>query len=73
MPVRTRALDAAAALISESGLAAATLEAIAVRARCAVHSLYVAFGSRDELLRIVFERHSPFPVSRTSSTPTPMI
>ena len=60
-PVRMRALDAAAALISESGLAAATLEAIAVRARCAVHSLYVAFGSRDELLRIVFERYSPFP------------
>lgn len=60
-PVRMRALDAAAALISESGLAAATLEAIAVRARCAVHSLYVAFGSRDELLRIVFERHSPVP------------
>lgn len=61
VPVRMRALDAAAALISESGLAAATLEAIAVRASCAVHSLYVAFGGRDELLRIVFERHSPLP------------
>jgi len=61
MPVRARALDAAAALISESGLAAATLEAIAGRADCAVHSLYMAFGSRDELLRIVFERHSPIP------------
>jgi len=61
LPVRARALDAAAALISESGLAAATLEAIAGRADCAVHSLYMAFGSRDELLRIVFERHSPIP------------
>jgi AcrR family transcriptional regulator len=61
VPVRTRALDAAAALISESGLAAATLEAIATRADCAAHSLYMAFGGRDELLRIVFERHSPIP------------
>lgn len=60
-PVRARALNAAAALISESGLAAATLEAIANRADCAVHSLYMAFGSRDELLRVVFERHSPIP------------
>lgn len=61
VPVRTRALTAAAALIGESGLAAVTLEAIATRADCAVHSLYMAFGSRDELLRIVFERHSPVP------------
>lgn len=61
VPVRMRALEAAAALISESGLAAATLEAIAARADCAVHSLYIAFGGRDELLRIVFERHSPIP------------
>lgn len=62
MPVRARALAAAATLISESGLAAATLEAIAVRAGCAAHSLYMTFGSRDELLRIVFERYSPIPV-----------
>jgi AcrR family transcriptional regulator len=61
VPVRTRALNAAAALISESGLAAATLEAIATRTDCAVHSLYMSFGSRDELLRILFERHSPIP------------
>jgi AcrR family transcriptional regulator len=58
-PVRTRALDAAAELISASGLATATLEAIAVRAHCSVHSLYAAFGGRDELLRALFERHSP--------------
>src|ERR1700761_6209109 len=61
MPVRTRALTAAATLISESGLAAATLEAIAGRAECSVHSLYMAFGGRDELLRLLFERHSPIP------------
>jgi AcrR family transcriptional regulator len=61
LPVRERALTAAAALISESGLTAATLEAVAARADCAVHSLYMAFGGRDELLRIVFERHSPVP------------
>ncbi len=61
MPVRTRALTAAAALISESGLAAATLEAVAARADCSVHSLYMAFGGRDELLRLLFERHSPIP------------
>lgn len=61
LPVRARALTAAAALISESGLAATTLEAVAARADCVVHSLYMAFGSRDELLRILFERHSPIP------------
>jgi AcrR family transcriptional regulator len=58
-PVRTRALDAAAELLSTSGLASATLEAIAIRAQCSVHSLYAVFGGRDELLRALFERHSP--------------
>ncbi|OBG95747.1 TetR family transcriptional regulator [Mycobacterium sp. E3251] len=58
-PVRTRAVAAAAALISESGLAAATLEAVAARAGCSVYSLHAAFGGRDELVRAVFERHSP--------------
>lgn len=58
-PVRTRALDAAAELIDTSGLAATTLEAIAARAQCSVHSLRAVFGSRDELLRALFERHSP--------------
>jgi AcrR family transcriptional regulator len=57
--VRTRALDAAADLIGSSGLSAATLEAIAARAQCSVPALYVAFGGRDELLRALFERHSP--------------
>jgi AcrR family transcriptional regulator len=58
-PVRARALDAAAALISEMGLNATTLEAVAARAQCAVYSLHTVFGGRDELLRAVFERHTP--------------
>jgi AcrR family transcriptional regulator len=58
-PVRTRALDAAALLISTSGLASATLEAIADQAHCSANGLYAVFGGRDELLRAVFERHSP--------------
>jgi AcrR family transcriptional regulator len=58
-PVRIRALDAAATLISTAGLASATLEAIAAQAQCSVNSLYAIFAGRDELLRAVFERHSP--------------
>ncbi len=58
-PVRVRAVDAAAALISESGLSAGTLEAVAARANCSVYSLHAVFGGRDELMRAVFERHSP--------------
>jgi AcrR family transcriptional regulator len=58
-PVRTRALHAAAALIGQEGLAAATVEGIAARAECSVPSLYAIFGNRDGLLRAVFERHSP--------------
>jgi AcrR family transcriptional regulator len=58
-PVRTRAVDAAADLIGENGLAAVTLEAIAAHAKCSVPSLYVVFGSRDGLLLAVFEQYSP--------------
>ncbi|WP_150253315.1 TetR/AcrR family transcriptional regulator [Nocardiopsis deserti] len=58
-PVRERAVEAAGGVISEQGLAAATLEAVAASAGCSVHSLYAAFGGRDELLRAVFERYSP--------------
>jgi AcrR family transcriptional regulator len=58
-PVRVRAVDAAASLISESGLSSATLEAVAARASCSVYSLHAVFGGRDELMRAVFERHSP--------------
>jgi AcrR family transcriptional regulator len=58
-PVRTRALDAAAELISTTGLAAASLDAIADRANCSVHSLYAVFGTRDDILRAVFEAYGP--------------
>jgi AcrR family transcriptional regulator len=57
--VRVRAVDAAAVLISEAGLAAVTLEAIAGRAGCAVESLYAVFGNRDTLLGAVFDQYSP--------------
>jgi AcrR family transcriptional regulator len=58
-PVRERAVQAAAALISARGLAAVTLEAVAAEADCSVHSLYAVFGGRDELLRAVFDRYGP--------------
>lgn len=58
-PVRERAIDAGARLIGEHGLAALTLEAVAASAQCSVHSLYGVFGGRDELLRAIFETHSP--------------
>lgn len=58
-PVRLRALTAAAAVVSENGLAAATLEAIADRAGCSVFSLHAAFGGRDDLMRAVFDQFSP--------------
>ena len=58
-PVRERAVLSAASLISDRGLAAVTLEAVAVQADCSVHSLYAVFGGRDELMRAVFDRYSP--------------
>jgi AcrR family transcriptional regulator len=58
-PVRDRAIEAAASLISDRGLATVTLEAVAAQADCSVHSLYAAFGGRDELIRNVFERYGP--------------
>lgn len=58
-PVRDRATFAAAELIDERGLAAVTLEAVATAADCSVHSLYAAFGGRDELMRATFDRFGP--------------
>jgi AcrR family transcriptional regulator len=58
-PVRARAVEAAAALISAGGVASATLDAIAARADCSVHSLYAVFGGRDGLLAAVCERYLP--------------
>jgi AcrR family transcriptional regulator len=58
-PVRERAVQAAAELISDRGITATTLEAVAAQADCSVHSLYAVFGGRDELMRAVFDRYSP--------------
>lgn len=58
-PVRVRAVDGAAAVIAENGLSAATLDAIAARADCSVPSLFAVFGTRDGVLRAVFEQYSP--------------
>ena len=59
-PVRTRAIEAGAWLISERGLANVTLDAVAEAADCSVHSLYAIFGARDELFAAIYERYSPF-------------
>jgi AcrR family transcriptional regulator len=58
-PVRVRAVEAGAWLISERGLATVTLEDVAEAADCSVHSLYAIFGSRDELFAAIYERYSP--------------
>jgi AcrR family transcriptional regulator len=51
-------LDAAAAVIAESGLEAATAEAIALRARTAKGSLYQFFPNRDAVLAALALRYS---------------
>ncbi|MFF7332005.1 TetR family transcriptional regulator [Streptomyces sp. NPDC008150] len=58
-PVRERAIEATGLLISQQGLGTVTFERVATWAGCSVPSLYATFGSRDELLRTVFERYSP--------------
>jgi AcrR family transcriptional regulator len=58
LPVRDRAIDAAAKLISEQGLASVTLEAIASAAQCSLPTLHVTFGGRDGLLTAIFDRYS---------------
>jgi len=58
-PVRVRAIEAGASLISERGLANVTLESVAEAADCSVHSLYAVFGARDELFAAIYEQYSP--------------
>lgn len=53
----TRILDAAAALIDDSGVEAATTRAIADRAAVAYPSLYRFFADREEILDRLLERH----------------
>jgi AcrR family transcriptional regulator len=70
-PVRVRAIEAAACLISERGLANVTLDSVADAADCSVHSLYAIFGNRDELFAAIYERYSPFhDVLRISTDPS---
>lgn len=51
-------LDAAAAVIAESGIEAATAEAIALRARTAKGSLYQFFPNRDAVLAALALRYA---------------
>ncbi|HEX2285668.1 MAG TPA: TetR family transcriptional regulator, partial [Mycobacterium sp.] len=70
-PVRVRAIEAGAWLVSERGLANVTLESVADAANCSVHSLYAIFGSRDELFAAIYEQYSPFKdVLRLSADPS---
>jgi AcrR family transcriptional regulator len=70
-PVRIRAIEAGATLISERGLATVTLDAVAEAANCSVHSLYAIFGTRDELFAAIYERYSPLSdVLRLSADPS---
>ena len=59
-PVRVRAIEAGAWLVSERGLSTVTLESVAEAADCSVHSLYAIFGTRDELFAAIYEQYSPF-------------
>jgi AcrR family transcriptional regulator len=53
---RDRLLDAAEALLAQGGPEAATVPAIARRARVAVGSVYRRFPDKDAVLRAVYER-----------------
>ena len=53
----TRILDAAAAIVDEEGVDAATTRTIADRAGVAYPSLYRFFADRDEILDRLLERH----------------
>lgn len=58
-PVRERAIEAGARLISERGLASVTLESVAASAHCSVASLQAIFGTRDRLFGAIYQRYSP--------------
>ncbi len=60
-PVRERAIAAAAELITEQGLGAMTLDAVAAAADCALPSVHNVFGGRDGLLASVFDHYGPLP------------
>ena len=58
-PVRERAIEAGARLISQRGLASVTLESVAEAAHCSMPSLHAIFGTRDRLFAAIYERYSP--------------
>ena len=58
-PVRARAIEAGAWLVSERGPARVTLEAVADAAGCSVPSLHAIFGTRGELFAAIYEQYSP--------------
>lgn len=58
-PVRERALAAAAHLISDHGLGALTLAAVADTAGCSLPSVHAVFDGRDGLLDALFDAYSP--------------
>lgn len=70
-PVRTRAVEAAAAIIREGGIAALTLEAVAERAACSLPALHSQLGGRQGLLKALFERYSPLPEVEHLLNPAP--
>jgi AcrR family transcriptional regulator len=65
-PVRLRAVEVAATLISSRNVGAATFDAVSAEADCSVHSLYAVFGSRDSLLETVFDSYLAEATSTTS-------
>jgi len=58
-PVRERAIEAGARLISDRGLASVTLEAVAEVAHCSIAGVQAIFGTRDRLFAAIYERYSP--------------
>ncbi len=60
-PVRERAIEAAAVLITRDGLGAVTMDAVAAAAQCSPTSLHAIFGGRDGLLAAMFDRYVPVP------------
>jgi AcrR family transcriptional regulator len=54
---REAIMDAAAEIISETGVAGLTLQATARRARSSIGSMYHFFSDKDELLDALRERH----------------
>ncbi|KRV48866.1 hypothetical protein AQ490_23715 [Wenjunlia vitaminophila] len=59
--VAERAVEAAAGLYAERGVAEVTLDAVAASAGCTVQAIHGGLGGREGLLVAVFERYSPLP------------